>query len=580
MLQSKIIKKMLKRIIITTSIVMFCIMLITGYILFGSMKEQIPENARHYINTSIQQINFLLDGVTSTTNIISTDRNLHDIFADYYENPKFDSQYRQQINLRLNEISYINPNVRSIIFVSSRKDVFATTSAYLSNDIAVLAAKWYRNLPKSSYYSYFSTPFMGHDKISQAPILLSYYAASVNLTNGMTGAVIIKFDCSALMTSTQLVPQNTGKCVWLTENDNLIYPVGKADTSIPAQMVDGSIIKTKSGIYSVAVSDKSMWKLVCFTPNSMIWDFIKSPILMLVGSIVLLSFAIIIVMLILLINIVRPINTLSQTMATVMNGDFSIRSNINTGDEIEDLSHIFNSMTEQIRNYICREIESEKAKQHMKYSLLISQIDPHFIYNTMNTITYLARKNRCSDVIKVNSALIKIMQDRLRINGIEVFDSVSQEMDMVNQYVLIQKYRYRNKVRLEWNVASSVMSLKIPKNIIQPLVENSYYHGFISDEDHEDRDGIISISIIEDHSRIIISVIDNGIGMDEKHLLALQNRNIAVDSSRGKHVGIRNIQERLSFLYGTDNCMKFESHLGKGTRVTITLKEKNESKTI
>ena len=166
MLQSKIIKKMLKRIIITTSIVMFCIMLITGYILFGSMKEQIPENARHYINTSIQQINFLLDGVTSTTNIISTDRNLHDIFADYYENPKFDSQYRQQINLRLNEISYINPNVRSIIFVSSRKDVFATTSAYLSNDIAVLAAKWYRNLPKSSYYSYFSTPFMGHDKIS------------------------------------------------------------------------------------------------------------------------------------------------------------------------------------------------------------------------------------------------------------------------------------------------------------------------------------------------------------------------------------------------------------------------------
>lgn len=556
---------------------MLCTMLVTGYFLYGNLKEQIPENASHYVSTSVQQINYLLEGVTSTTNIISTDRNLHDIFTNYYKDPHQDNQYRQQINLRLNEISYINPNVRSIVFVTSQNTVFATTSAYLANDMATLNSTWYRSLQKDSYYSSFSTPFVKREEISQKPVLLSYYAANVNLTNGMEGEVLIKFDCSALMSSTQSVPKNTGECVWLTENDQPIYPAGEVVFSVPSQMVDGSVTETKNGIYCAAVSDKSMWKIVYFTSNFMIWDSIKGQILMQAGSILLLTFVIILVMLALLINIVRPINTLSHTMASVINGNLNVRSDIRTGDEIEDLSNIFNSMTEQIKNYINREIESEKLKQHMKYSLLISQIDPHFIYNTMNTINYLARKGRCSDVIEVNSALIKIMQDRLRVREIEVFDTVAQEMDMVNQYFFIQQYRYQNRIRLEWHVDPSVMGLEIPKNIIQPLVENSYYHGFISDDSDEKKDGVISITIISDDRHIMITVVDNGTGMDEEHLAALRNHSAPPDGSRGRHVGIRNIQERLSFLYKSDDFMKFESRMGQGAKITVTL-EKREPK--
>lgn len=576
-MQSKIIQKMLKRIIITTSVVMLCAMLITSYFLYGNLREQIPENAEHYVSTSVQQTNYLLEGVTSITNIISTDRNLHDIFANYYKYPQQDGQYQQQINLRLNEISYINPNVRSIIFITSKKDIFATTSAYLGNDMASLNASWYKNLPKDSYYSSFSTPFMQREEISQKPVLFSYYATNVNLTNGMEGEVLIKFDCSVLMTSAQSVPENTGKCVWLTESDQQIYPVENNILPVPSQMIDGSMIETKSGVYSAAMSDKSTWKLVCFTSNSVIWNSIKGPILMQAGSILLMTFVIIIVMLILLINIVRPINTLSHTMASVMNGDFDVCSDIRTGDEIEDLSHIFNSMTEQIKNYINREIDLEKSKQHMKYSLLISQIDPHFIYNTMNTINYLARKGRCVDVIEVNSALIKIMQDRLRVSGIEIFDTVAQEMDMVNQYVRIQQYRYKNRIQLEWHVDSSTMNLEIPKNIIQPLVENSYYHGFIADDSNEERDGNISITIISDDCHIIITVVDNGTGMDKEHLSALRSHAAPSGGNRGRHVGIRNIQDRLSFLYQSNDCMKFESHVGEGTKITVTLEKRETS---
>jgi sensor histidine kinase YesM len=565
---------MLKRIITTTSIVMLGTMLITGYTLYGNLKNQVVESAGYYTHTSVQQINYLLEGVTSVTNIISTDRDLHNIFANYYKYPQQANQYREQINLRLNEISYINSNVRSIVFVTSKKDVFATTSAFLSNDQSALKADWYQGLQKDSYYRFFSTPFTATDNFSQKPMLLSYYTTYIHLTNGMEGNVLIKFDCSVLMTSTQSVPKNTGECMWLTGSDQAIYPIKAVPVS---QTVDNSVVNTKDGIYSTAVSDKSMWKIVCYTSTPVIWNAIRGPLLMQLGSILLLTFVIILVMLAMLINIVRPINMLSQTMSSVADGDFTVRSVIRTGDEIEDLSNIFNSMAQQIKGHIDHEIEFEKSKQHMQYSLLISQIDPHFIYNTMNTVNYLARKNRCPDVISVNSALIKIMQDRLRVSGIEIFDTVEQEIDMVNQYFLIQQYRYSNRIQLKWDVDPSALGLEIPKNIMQPLVENSYYHGFMSD-DQDEAEGVISISIISNNTNIMITVEDNGSGMDEDHLSALQRPNPYAINDRGKHIGIPNIRERLAFLYQSDDCIKFESHVGKGTKITVTL-EKRESET-
>ena len=165
--------------------------------MYGNLKKQVVQNAKNYNRVSVQQINYLLDGVTSVTNIISTDRNLHAIFANYYQYPKRSEQYREQINLRLNEISYINSSVRSIVFVTSEQDVFATTSAYLSNDLTALKADWYKNLQKDSYYSFYSTPFTAKESMSQKPVLFSYYATYVHLTNGMEGNVLIKFDCSA-----------------------------------------------------------------------------------------------------------------------------------------------------------------------------------------------------------------------------------------------------------------------------------------------------------------------------------------------------------------------------------------------
>ena len=117
-------------------------------------------------------------------------------------------------------------------------------------------------------------------------------------------------------------------------------------------------------------------------------------------------------------------------------------SSVNSTDEIGEVGASFNVMAKRLQENIVEMVEQEKRERQLKYGLMISQVDPHFIYNTMNMITYLAQKNRNEDVIAVNKAMIQILRDRLRIEVDNVYDTVEQEIKVVREYLLIQKYRY------------------------------------------------------------------------------------------------------------------------------------------
>ena len=151
-------------------------------------------------------------------------------------------------------------------------------------------------------------------------------------------------------------------------------------------------------------------------------------------------------------------------------------------DEIGQLESSFNKMIDDLKHSIEVIGEKEAKEQQIRFSLLVSQIDPHFIYNTINSINYLARKKRCEDIVKVNSALIAILKDRLRVNDIQITDSVANEMKIVNQYIVIEKFMYDGNLEVEWDIAPELMEEQIPKNMIQPLVENSLFHGLIDEE--------------------------------------------------------------------------------------------------
>ena len=272
---------------------------------------------------------------------------------------------------------------------------------------------------------------------------------------------------------------------------------------------------------------------------------------------------------------VRPLKDVSSQMEAIANGDFNARVDIRSNDEIGQVSQSFNTMAGRLETTMEEILEREKMEHQMRYGLLIAQVDPHFIYNTMNTITYLAQKGRNEDVIIVNRAMIDILRDRLRIDINDVYDTVIQEIHVVEQYLTIQQYRFQGVFKQQIRVDPKAENIPILKNVIQPLVENALGHGILEnkDENGEPLGGRISIDADLEGKEVVIRVADNGNGMTEETLEAVLHSPDAPE--RGTKIGLRNIRERLTYIYGDKATFEITSRItsrpGFGTTVTMRL---------
>lgn len=271
-------------------------------------------------------------------------------------------------------------------------------------------------------------------------------------------------------------------------------------------------------------------------------------------------------------TLIKPVLVLSQHMLMAAKGNLDCKVDSDREDEIGQLESSFNKMIDDLKHSIEIIGEKEAKEQQIRFSLLVSQIDPHFIYNTINSINYLARKKRCEDIVKVNSALIAILKDRLRVNDIQITDTIANEMKIVNQYIVIEKFMYDGDLDVEWDIAPELMEEQIPKNMIQPLIENSMFHGLIDEESGEFCGKIIIGVFKNEKGNLVLSVKDNGGGMDAERLDEISSMRFNPED-RGKKIGLSNIRGRLYYLYGNTNCMKIESEMSKGTKITIEFGE-------
>ena len=195
----------------------------------------------------------------------------------------------------------------------------------------------------------------------------------------------------------------------------------------------------------------------------------------------------------------------------------------------------------------------------------------------MNTITYLARKNRSKDIVIINNALIHIMKDSLRINEASVFDTLETELKVAEQYLKIQEYRYENHIQIIWEIEPSIRPFRIPKHIIQPLIENAIIHGFLEDS-FESLAGKKPFICIRAHSLqhgVCIQIEDNGKGIDMDNYQKICEESEHFDASneynRGKHIGLANIKWRLMYLLHERQELTITPCHPHGTLVTINL---------
>lgn len=274
-----------------------------------------------------------------------------------------------------------------------------------------------------------------------------------------------------------------------------------------------------------------------------------------------------------------PISDLSTAMRRAGEGHmdaYVVGKNVN--NEAGEMIEQYNEMLTSINRSVNDKIEYEKAKKDLDMQVLTSQINPHFLYNTLETIVWKAGEAGLPDIGKIASSLGKLY--RLSVSGDEVWVPLSQEIEHVKSYVNIQRSRYEGQFGFTTDVDTAALEIRVPKIILQPIVENVFLHAMQGGDKYLD----IRLTVRLRHNGLYIKVLDNGPGIAAEKLQevraqictgVLPAEGGAVHGRRSSGIGLHNIYSRLSLYMGANDALRIYSKQGRGTKVCIFISQNN-----
>lgn len=268
----------------------------------------------------------------------------------------------------------------------------------------------------------------------------------------------------------------------------------------------------------------------------------------------------------------KRVKRMSEDMHTVALGNFDLLPSIEGNDEIGQLSKDLGVMVKSINNlinevYMVKMQKDQLAirQREIKLKMLASQINPHFLFNTLESIRMRAYCNGNEEVAEAIMLLGKMMRRNLEIGNDQVL--FQEEVNLLKAYLDIQKFRYRNRFNYTLNYSHELENYKLLPFLIQPIIENAVVHGLKSVEEGGD----ISLKAEKESGILRIIVADNGCGMDEEQINRVIDSLNEVEDCDGQHIGIKNVYHRIKLFYGENYGMIINSTFGKGTRVELTL---------
>lgn len=262
--------------------------------------------------------------------------------------------------------------------------------------------------------------------------------------------------------------------------------------------------------------------------------------------------------------ITRPIRRLMRNMTLVEMGQFDHLPTIRSRDEIGLMSNRFKQMTMELKQLVERIHKEEKEKASVEIQALQSQINPHFLYNTLGSIKWIASMQQANKIVDMTDALISLLRYAARHEGSMV--PLHEEMNNISNYITIQNVRYYNRIQLISEIEDGLMNHLVPKLILQPIIENAIFHGIADSEE----DGTIMIHISRENGVLTIRIRDNGIGMEQETMSALE-QSLSSQELQPYGIGVRNVHRRIQLHYGEQYGVTFTSAQGIGTTFTIMM---------
>lgn len=255
----------------------------------------------------------------------------------------------------------------------------------------------------------------------------------------------------------------------------------------------------------------------------------------------------------------EPVRALNDAMISVEKGNLSVRIENDRIDELGQLAGRFNSMVKKLRQNMEESLSRQKELNNTRIRMMQAQLNPHFLYNTLDTVKWIAKINRLPEVATISSDLADIL--RSSISG-EEFVSLDYELELLERYVEIQKIRFPNKFEFKIDAEPEARQSEVPKLMLQPLVENAIIHGF-----EDGSSGNITVSAKRVGGELIVDVRDDGCGISDEVIDMLKTHT----APEKGHLGLHNVDAILRLHYGEERALRFVSTGGHGTCIRIAL---------
>lgn len=267
-------------------------------------------------------------------------------------------------------------------------------------------------------------------------------------------------------------------------------------------------------------------------------------------------------------RLTKNILVLNNAMQEAATGDLDVRIEIPSGDEIGDMAEVFNNMILQLGDLIDEVKKTEEQKRQTELNFLQAQINPHFLSNVLNTVTWMANIQNEGNIAKLTSSLVELLHSAMR-KGREII-TVSDELRYIQSYIEIEQYCYVDNFEVIYDIGEGADRLYMPRFLLQPIVENALIHSL---NELTDRFGELTITVKQQDDKLLIITRDNGKGMTQEQIDYVLHSSKEKSSKEFSSIGIYNVAERIKLMYG-DECgygIWFQSEPGEYTEVTLVL---------
>lgn len=459
----------------------------------------------------------------------------------------------------------------------------AVPAARLKNNLDITKEPWFQYTLEKTENLHFSTPqvqYIFDNSEGQYRWVISLSRA-VEITQGAStsqGVLLIDISYSSLEHLLDNVTLGNGGYIYLISNDGeLIYHpklqlidsgLEEENNLVAAGYRDGNHQEEFDGAkrtVTVKTVGYTGWKLIGVTPDKGIaLNNIKTRLFVVFISAFFL-FILMIINAFISSRITNPIKELEKSVNALEAG--ALDAEVYTGGsyEIQHLGSSIKHMARQIQVLMDDIVAEHESKRKSEFDTLQSQINPHFLYNTLDIIVWMIENERQSEAVKVVTALARFF--RISLSKGKSIIPVKDELEHVRNYLMIQAMRYKNKFTYIIDAEEQVMDLASLKLMLQPLVENAIYHGM----EFMDGDGEIQIKAFLQDKDLILTIRDNGLGMTKEQVDNLLSESGHVASGRGSGIGVKNVNERIRLYFGEQYGLEIQSEPDEGTTIVIQL---------